>query len=147
MMSSPQLVLVIEDRIGKRAILLDNIYYSIGRTPSNHIRLFDSFVSREHALIIRIPTQEGESYIYQLFDGNSGAKRSTNGVFVNGQPIQSHALQPQDQITFGPRVKALVTTLDQLSLQNVITPNTVQQPQDGTQVPTTEGSKTPCNAA
>ena len=147
-MSSPQqLVLVIEDQIGKRAILLDNIYYSIGRAPSNHIRLFDSFVSREHALLIRIPDEEGEGYTYRVFDGNSGAKRSTNGVFVNDQPIQSYSLKPNDRIGFGPQVRAMVTTLDQLPVQDRITSGALQEAGDHTQVPTTEGSKKSFSAA
>ncbi len=147
-MSSPQqLVLVIEDQIGKRAILLDNIYYSIGRAPTNHIRLFDSFVSREHALLIRIPDEEGEGYTYRVFDGNSGAKRSTNGVFVNGQPIQSHSLRPQDRVGFGPQVKVMVTTLDQLPAQGLISSGSLQEAAGHTQVPTTEGSKESFSAA
>lgn len=147
-MASPQqLVLVIEDQVGKRAILLDRIYYSIGRAPSNHIRLFDSFVSREHALLIRIPDEEGEGYTYRVFDGNSGAKRSTNGVFVNGQPVQSHSLKPADRIGFGPHVKVLVTTLDQLPLQELIPSESLQTSGDETQVPATEGSKESFSAA
>ncbi len=106
------LILVLEDSMGQRIIPLDNIYYSIGRSPSSHIRLFDTFVSREHALIIRIPDSQGNGYTFMIFDGDSGSKRSTNGLFINGAAVRSHQLQPSDVINFGPKVVAQVDTAE-----------------------------------
>lgn len=114
--SSPlsYLVLILEDNMGKRVIPLDSIYYSVGRSPTSHIRLHDTFVSREHALIIRIPDDINQSYQFMIFDGGADAKRSTNGLFINGKPVRSHALGVDDVIGFGPNVRASVQSVEQL---------------------------------
>ncbi|MGQ9838736.1 MAG: FHA domain-containing protein [Cyanobacteriota bacterium] len=109
------LVLIFRDQLGQRGVVLDKIYYSVGRSPSNHIRLYDSFVSREHALIIRIPEEKQGGHSYMVFDGSPGSRRSTNGLFVNGKPVLSHLLRPFDKIGFGPSVTAIVETTDRLS--------------------------------
>ncbi len=113
--TSPHLVLVIEDKMGKRVVPLSNIYHSVGRSPNNHIRLFDTAASREHALIIRIPDEQGEGYTFMIFDGGPGAVPSTNGLFVNDEPVRSHSLKPSDRIRFGPNVRATVERVEQLS--------------------------------
>ncbi len=122
------LVLVLSDSWGQRIIPLDNIYYSIGRSPSSHIRLFDTFVSREHALIIRIPETHGNGYSFMIFDGDSGSKRSTNGLYVNGQPVRSHQLQPKDVIQFGPKVEAVVEMATTFGVDNFTGSTEVTQP-------------------
>ncbi|WP_244348424.1 FHA domain-containing protein [Thermostichus vulcanus] len=109
------LVLIFTDQLGQRGVVLDNIYYSVGRSPSNHIRLYDSCVSREHALIIRIPEENQAGHSYMVFDGSPGSRRSTNGLFVNGKAVLSHPLRPFDKIGFGPNVTAIVETTDRLS--------------------------------
>ncbi|MEN9231798.1 MAG: FHA domain-containing protein [Thermostichus sp. DG02_5_bins_236] len=109
------LVLIFTDQMGQRGVVLDNIYYSVGRSPSNHIRLYDSCVSREHALIIRIPAENQAGHSYMVFDGSPGSRRSTNGLFVNGKAVLSHRLKPFDKIGFGPNVTAIVETTDRLS--------------------------------
>ncbi|MEN9202873.1 MAG: FHA domain-containing protein [Thermostichus sp. DG_1_6_bins_120] len=124
--SSPvRLVLIFTDQLGQRGVVLNNIYYSVGRSPTNHIRLYDSCVSREHALIIRIPGESQAGYSYMVFDGSPGSRRSTNGLFVNGKAVLSHRLKPFDKIGFGPNVTAIVETTDRLSpetLANLLQP-------------------------
>ncbi|MEN9226915.1 MAG: FHA domain-containing protein [Thermostichus sp. HHBFW_bins_43] len=113
--SLPRLVLIITDQMGRRGVVLDGIYYSVGRAPSNHIRLYDSCVSREHALIIRIPEENQAGYSYMVFDGSPGSRRSTNGLFVNGKAVLSHPLKLFDKVGFGPNVTAIVETTDRLT--------------------------------
>ncbi len=113
--SPPHLVLIFTDQMGRRGVVLDKIYYSVGRAPSNHIRLYDPCVSREHALIIRIPEENRAGYGYMIFDGNSASRRSTNGLFVNGKRVLSHRLELLDKIGFGPKVTAIVESTDRLS--------------------------------
>ncbi len=108
-------VLIFTDRMGRRGVVLDKIYYSVGRAASNHIRLYDSCVSREHALIIRIPEENRAGYSYMIFDGSSASRRSTNGLFVNGKRVLSHRLELLDKIGFGPKVTAIVESTDRLS--------------------------------
>ncbi len=117
--SSVHLVLIFTDQLGQRGVVLDNIYYSVGRAPTNHIRLYDSCVSREHALIIRIPEENQAGHIYMVFDGSPGSRRSTNGLFVNGKAVLSHPLRLFDKVGFGPNVTAIVETTDRLSSETL----------------------------
>jgi pSer/pThr/pTyr-binding forkhead associated (FHA) protein len=110
----PYFVLVVKDTLGKRVIPLTNIYYSVGRAPESHVRLFDTFVSREHALIIRIPEDHGQGYRFRVFDGGSNSQPSTNGVYVNGQAVRSHPLQLGDVVHFGPKASATLERVDRL---------------------------------
>ncbi|MFS8818078.1 FHA domain-containing protein [Synechococcus sp. R55.3] len=109
------LVLIFTDQMGRRGVVLDNIYYSVGRAVNNHIRLYDPCVSRKHALIIRIPDENRVGYGYVVFDGGSGSGRSTNGLFVNGKRVLSHRLELLDKIGFGPNVTAIVESTDRLT--------------------------------
>lgn len=65
----------------------------VGRGVQNAVRLQDTEVSRSHA---RLEQAEGR---WQLTDLNS-----SNGTFVNGQPIRSRDLRNGDQIQFGRTV-------------------------------------------
>jgi pSer/pThr/pTyr-binding forkhead associated (FHA) protein len=98
-------VLVVND--GKRrAIALDAAAYSIGRDPSNAIVLNADTISRQHAMLMRLPVPGTGQYRYRLIDGNSQGKPSANGVFVNGQQCRSHDLNPGDLIRFGQTLEA-----------------------------------------
>jgi len=63
---------------------------SIGRDPSNRIRLQDTEVSRKHAEVVRTP--DG----YRLKDIGSA-----NGTYVNNRAIHDVLLQSGDQIQIG----------------------------------------------
>jgi len=97
-------VLVIDDEQGRRAVALSAATYSIGRDPSNAIVIHSAAVSRQHALLLRLPQKDGQ-YTYRLLDGNIEGKRSTNGVSVNGQRCLSWDLKDGDQILLGNQVR------------------------------------------
>ncbi|MDX2272427.1 MAG: FHA domain-containing protein [Cyanobacteriota bacterium] len=98
-------VLVIDDDAGRRSLDLSGITCTIGRDPSNAIVLNSSGVSRQHAILLRVPTANGQ-FFYRIFDGNAEGKRSTNGILVNGQRCASHDLRDGDHISFGSNVEA-----------------------------------------
>ncbi|ATS18195.1 hypothetical protein BRW62_04865 [Parathermosynechococcus lividus PCC 6715] len=102
-------LLNIEDETGKRTIPLDAATYSVGRDASNAIVIQGHGVSRQHALLLRLPSPSG--YRYRIVDGNADGKRSANGILVNGKRVQSHNLNPGDEISFGGHVKAHYTTV------------------------------------
>jgi signal transduction histidine kinase/pSer/pThr/pTyr-binding forkhead associated (FHA) protein len=62
----------------------------IGRGAQNEIRILDTEVSRRHATL----ACQGDRYVLQ--DDNS-----SNGSFVNGQPVRSQVLRNGDQIQVG----------------------------------------------
>jgi pSer/pThr/pTyr-binding forkhead associated (FHA) protein len=113
--SPAPLILIFKDQLGQRGVVLDKIYYSVGRAANSHIRLYDPFVSRQHAVIIRVPEESQAGYSYVIFDGSPGSRQSTNGLFVNGKRVSSHRLQLFDKIGFGPRVTAIVRSTDHFS--------------------------------
>lgn len=95
-----QHILVIDDH-DCGVFALDAATYSIGRDSGCAIVLNDASVSRQHALLLRMPVPGENRYRYRLIDGNSQGKRSTNGTIVNGEPCQSHELAKGDSIQFG----------------------------------------------
>lgn len=74
---------------GKR-FELDGTEVSIGRGVRNQIRVLDTEISRQHAVIT---WADGA---FNLTDRNS-----SNGTFLNGLPISSHRLATGDQIQIG----------------------------------------------
>jgi hypothetical protein len=99
-------VLIIEDEGGRRSVALDAATYSLGRDTTNAIMLDSKSVSRQHALLLRLPTPGTSQYRYRLVDGNSTGKLSVNGVSVNGKRISTLELRSGDTIMFGGRVSA-----------------------------------------
>ncbi len=95
----------------RRAIALEAAAYSIGRDANNAIVLDLENISRQHALLLRVPVPEINSYRYRLVDGNAAGKPSTNGTFVNGQRCDCHDLVNGDIITFGRKLTATYLTL------------------------------------
>jgi pSer/pThr/pTyr-binding forkhead associated (FHA) protein len=105
-MSAPTVrhVLVIDDSDGRRAVGLNAATYSIGRDPSNAIVLKGDGISRQHAILLRVP--QGGGYRYRILDGNSAGKPSTNGVHVNGVRCASHDLEHKDALAFSDGITA-----------------------------------------
>jgi pSer/pThr/pTyr-binding forkhead associated (FHA) protein len=99
-------VMVIEDNQGRRTISLEAATYSLGRDPTNAIILHSSFVSRQHAILLRVPMPGSSTYLFRIIDGNLQGKRSTNGITVNGQNCYSHDLNHGDIIVFSSDVTA-----------------------------------------
>jgi hypothetical protein len=73
-----------------RAVQLADGWTRLGRSLSAHIRFDDPTVSRRHALVHR----EGTSS--RILDD-----RSLNGVFLNGERVDWHALSDGDRIAIG----------------------------------------------
>ena len=63
---------------------------TIGRKPHNDIQIDNLAISGEHAAIVTILN---DSFLEDL--------NSTNGTYVNGQPIKKHFLQPNDVVELG----------------------------------------------
>ncbi|WP_421655687.1 FHA domain-containing protein [Leptothermofonsia sp. ETS-13] len=97
-------LLIIEDDKGNRQLILDKPVYSIGRDVDCDIRLASLFVSRRHATLVQVASAQG-GYSYRIIDGDLDGQRSANGLLVNDKKIQSHDLQNEDEVVFGPQVK------------------------------------------
>lgn len=67
---------------------------TIGRDASNHISLDDELVSKEHAVIEVIATDDDVKFMLQDLN-------STNHTFVNDAPIDLHKLADGDLIRIG----------------------------------------------
>jgi FHA domain len=103
-------VLVIND--GKRrAIALEAAAYSVGRDPSNAIVIEVDTISRQHAMLLRVPVPGMHQYRYRVIDGNSDGKPSANGVFINEQKATSRDLTQGDVIRFGQTIEASYLTV------------------------------------
>ncbi len=115
--SDPQYhVLLVKDLVGQRAVILEAATYSLGRDPTNGIQLHSDSVSRQHALLLRVPNSAGQGgYHYRVMDGNSDGKRSANGVKVNDQRCESHDLTDGDQIELSATVSLIYRIVSALS--------------------------------
>jgi pSer/pThr/pTyr-binding forkhead associated (FHA) protein len=110
-------LLIIEDDKGRREFVLDAETYSIGRDPRCDLRLISQFVSRHHATLVKRIKADG-SFNYEIVDGVLNGKPSANGLLINGRKISSHALRNEDEVVFGPKVRAVYY---QLSRGEIIT--------------------------
>ena len=135
-------LLIIEDDKGRREFLLDGPRYSIGRDPKCDIRLISQFVSRRHATLVRQTHNDGAIY-YRIFDGivddNGKGRMSANGLLINGRKLQAHDLRNEDEIVFGPKVRAIYYLLRRDTIVTVppdefditlISPNMIGDPED-----------------
>jgi SARP family transcriptional regulator, regulator of embCAB operon len=73
-----------------QSVFLVNGTNLVGRDPAARVRLLDGRVSRRHAELV---CSGATCRVRDL--------RSTNGTFVNGQPVDDHALVDHDTIDFG----------------------------------------------
>ncbi len=98
-------LLIVEDDKGRKEVALKAPVYSIGRDAQCDIRLVSHFVSRRHATLVRLPRQDGTHY-YRIVDGDAKGKGSSNGLLINGRRMAAHDLENEDEIVFGPQVRA-----------------------------------------
>lgn len=95
----PKLILSMDGLVLKE-IVLNKERTSIGRKPVNDIQIDNLSISGQHAVITRIL---GDAFLEDL--------NSTNGTYVNGQPVKKHVLHNNDVIELGKyRIKYLVDT-------------------------------------
>lgn len=85
----PKLILSMDGLVLKE-IELAKERISIGRKPHNDIQIDNLAISGEHAVITTI-----------LNDAFLEDQNSTNGTYVNGQPVKKHVLQNNDLIELG----------------------------------------------
>jgi pSer/pThr/pTyr-binding forkhead associated (FHA) protein len=74
--------------------------------------LASQFVSRRHATLVQILNEDG-TFHYRLVDGVPKGKPSSNGVMVNGRKVLACDLKDQDEISFGPQVRAVYHLYEQ----------------------------------
>jgi len=101
----PNHILIVEDDKGRKEFSLEKPVYSIGRDQTCDIRLASQFVSRRHATLLQKQRDDGTFY-YQIVDGDAKGKVSANGLLINGRKHQAHDLRDEDEIVFGPQVRA-----------------------------------------
>ncbi|MBN8442330.1 MAG: FHA domain-containing protein [Thauera sp.] len=95
----PKLILSMDGLVLKE-IVLNKERISIGRKPNNDIQIDNLAISGQHAVITCI-----------LKDAFLEDQNSTNGTYVNGQPVKKHVLHNNDVIELGKyRLKYLVDT-------------------------------------
>jgi pSer/pThr/pTyr-binding forkhead associated (FHA) protein len=110
--------LLITDPKSSRRVILNGLKYTIGRDIKNDIQLHSKFVSRQHAVLLRVPGSIPGSYLYRVIDGDLSGKPSVNGVIVNGNTrISSHELSHGDSITLAP--DAQLTYLIDISISEI----------------------------
>ncbi len=130
-------LLIIQDDKGEHRIELDKETYLIGRDPVCDIRLVSQFVSRRHAMLVRVPDEPG----YRIVDGDRRGRPSANGLLINGRNLRAHTLENGDEIIFGPGVQAFYRFLSRDAFDTqmpedpfditLIAPNMVGEPEDG----------------
>jgi pSer/pThr/pTyr-binding forkhead associated (FHA) protein len=99
--------LVVTDDSGTRKIFLIADKYTIGREADNTVRLNSDFVSRYHAILIKV-RHDNRPDGYRIVDGSSSGKLSKNGIVLNAvKKVSSYELQDGDIITFAPEVHIL----------------------------------------
>jgi signal transduction histidine kinase/pSer/pThr/pTyr-binding forkhead associated (FHA) protein len=99
-------LLLLEDQQGQRAITLGAKTFTMGRDKRNTIVLASDTISRQHAILLRVPHPQSVSHQFRIIDGNLQGKHSTNGIRVNGQRCFSRNLVHGDMLTFGHDVTA-----------------------------------------
>jgi pSer/pThr/pTyr-binding forkhead associated (FHA) protein len=114
-------LLIIEDEKGRREVVLENPIYSIGRDRTCDIHLHSQFVSRRHATLVQLPQADGR-YYYRIVDGSLDGKPSANGLLVNGRKMQVSDLKNEDEIVFGPKVRAIYYQLRRYPTTTTATP-------------------------
>jgi len=85
----PTLILSMDGLVLKE-IALTKERTSIGRKPHNDIQIDNLAISGEHAAIVTILK---DSFLEDL--------NSTNGTYVNGQPVKKHFLKDNDVVELG----------------------------------------------
>lgn len=103
--------LLITDAKGNRKLLLEGLKYTIGRDVNNDIQLHSRFVSRQHAVMLRVPGTDPGKYLYRIIDGDLAGKPSVNGVIINSHHrVTSYELCHGDIITLAPNVQLTYLT-------------------------------------
>jgi pSer/pThr/pTyr-binding forkhead associated (FHA) protein len=107
----PSLILKKADGSVIRQWDVPTAFISVGRGEQADIQVDDTEMSRVHFIIV----PKGGSFVIQ-------DQKSTNGTFVNGQPITEVALRPNDKIRAGQSyfsfVEGLSTVIRKLEAED-----------------------------
>ena len=100
-------ILVVTDNSGTRKMTLVDDRYTLGREADNTVRLNSDFVSRYHAVLIKIRHRD-RIETYRVIDGSGCGRLSKNGIVLNAmQQVSAYNLQNGDIVTFAPEVHIL----------------------------------------
>ncbi|MEI6442123.1 MAG: EAL domain-containing protein [Nostocales cyanobacterium ELA583] len=108
-------LLVVKDPKGQRTLPLLGATYSLGRDLRNAIVLHSNSVSRQHAILLRVTIPNTDEYGFRIIDGNFQGKKSTNGLYINGNKCLFHNLQNEDTIIFDKNTQAKYYVITNLS--------------------------------
>jgi pSer/pThr/pTyr-binding forkhead associated (FHA) protein len=99
--------LVITDNSGTYKMPLVSDRYTVGRDADNTVRLNSDFVSRYHAVLLKVHKRDRND-TYRIIDGSVSGKLSKNGIVLNAiRKVSSYDLQDGDIVTFAPEVHIL----------------------------------------
>ena len=101
-------ILIIEATVSRRALVLSDTVFSIGRHPQNSLVIDSKMISRHHATIawLKYTDKSGkDDYCYWVIDGKGKRQRSRNGISVNGEQKLLHRLESGDVINLGSETK------------------------------------------
>ncbi|MGL5032392.1 MAG: EAL domain-containing protein [Microcystaceae cyanobacterium] len=99
-------ILVLEDSIYRRTIILEEGQYSLGRHSSNGIQMNSKQASRRHATLLRKFNNKNRQEVFWIIDGDLDGHKSQNGVYVNGEKCLIRELKDGDLINFGCDINA-----------------------------------------
>lgn len=100
-------VLIVQNDADEEIFVLNKNPFSIGRHSSNSLTIKSRVISRCHATILPIKSEETGLYSFWLIDGNEQGVISTNGLTVNSETCLMHELKPGDEIIFPEGTKIL----------------------------------------
>lgn len=113
----PKLILSMDGLVLKE-IVLDKERLTIGRKADNDIQIDNLAISGQHAVIT---TLLGDAFLEDL--------NSTNGTYVNGQPIKKHVLQANDVVELGKyRIKFIPDVAQTGTIAHELIETAVLQP-------------------
>lgn len=101
-------VLILEFPGCKKSFTLNREVFSIGRHPENSLVLDDKQVSRCHAMIAWLKSQDRHGNWqrnYWIIDGKGSKQRSRNGIFINGVKKVNYILRNEDIITIANNIQ------------------------------------------
>jgi len=99
-------ILVLEDSIYRRTIILEEGQYTLGRHSSNSIQMNSKQASRKHATLLRKFNNKNKQEVFWIIDGDLDGHKSQNGVYVNGEKCLIRELKDGDLINFGCDINA-----------------------------------------
>lgn len=99
-------VLVLEDPVCRRTVILDESQYTIGRHSSNSIQMNSRQASRLHATLFRKLSSKTNQEVFWIIDGDLEGHKSQNGIYINGEKCLVRELKDGDLINFGCDINA-----------------------------------------